>query len=143
MMVCSVLIWYLQNRDNIPISVFYGKENYGDLKTNFFYGSFLRLEAIVIGLLMTFGLLFVIPACKTFLSYIGQHSLRVYIFHLPFVILLMDTNFLQKIRIDGTVDFIGLMVISVIIVAVLSIPIFEYPFKWINMLVNKLYKVEK
>lgn len=143
LIACSIFIWVLVGFDNFPISVFYGKDNYGELDTDFIYGSILRVESLVIGFLMIFGLLFVMPAVKNFLSYAGAHSLRVYIFHLPIVVLLMDTKYLSEIKINGPVEFICLILASAAIVALLTIPIFKYPFKWIQLGVHKLYSVKE
>lgn len=143
LMIISILIWITQGVDNIPISVFYGKDNYGELDTNFIYGSVLRLETILIGILMIFGLLFVMPAFKCFLSYVGVHSLSVYLFHLPIVVILMDAKLLKDIKIEGFFEFLVLLLAAAAITALLSIPIFDYPFKWIQNGIRKMYEIKE
>lgn len=140
LMVVSVLIWVLHGIDNIPINVFYGKDNYLRLDTDFLYGSFIRLEATVIGLLMIFGLLAVMPAKKSIFSVVGQRSLSVYLFHMPIVVVLMDTDLLLNRTISRWYELVIIIAASVFIVAVLSLPVFIYPFKWIQTAVNKIMR---
>lgn len=138
---CSVLIWVVQGIENIPISVFYGKDNYIELGTDYIYGSIIRLEAILIGLLMIFALLCLMPTVKSVLAIAGQRSLSVYIFHLPIVVLLMDTELVSSvIKINGIAEFLLLLIAAAAIVALLSLKIFEYPFKWIQLGVGKVLK---
>lgn len=136
----SILIWAIHGVDNIPISVFYGKDNYGELNTDFIYGSVLRLEATLIGLLMIFGLLALMSSKKSIISSVGQRSLSVYLFHLPIVIVLMDTELLANIKIEGPVEFSVLILAAIAITALLSLPVFIYPFKWIQTGVNKILR---
>ena len=137
---CSILIWSLQNRDDIPIKLFYGKANFTELEVWFRYGALLRLQALAIALLMIAGVLLIIPACRLVTSYIGRHTLSIYLFHMPLVISLMDTEFLEEIQIVSVTDFILLLLAAATIVGVLSIPVFEYPFKWIRLAVQKIQK---
>ena len=137
---CSILIWSLQNRDNFPMRVFFGKANFAELDVWFRYGALLRIQALVIGLLMIAAVLLIIPTCKLFISYIGRYSLSVYIFHMPIVISLMDTDFLKEVQIVSLTDFFLLLLCAAAIVGVLSIPIFDYPFKWIRLGLQKITK---
>lgn len=140
LMACSVAIWYLQGIKNFPLGFFFGKSNLIDIDKGLFVGSIFRAQALFIALLMTFGLLLVVPGCKLFISYAGKNSLSVYIFHLPVVVLLMDTEFMDELVIDAGFDVLVLALVAAAITALLSVEIFEYPFKWIQMGVNKLYK---
>lgn len=141
-MAASIFICVVQGVGSIPINVFFGKDNYNELKIGFLEGTMFRLEAIVIGLLMILAMLFIVPSVKCFLSYAGAHSLRVYIFHLPLVVVMMDAEMIQNIEINDLASLGILLLVAAAITAFLSLPFFEYPFKWMQLAVRKLYSLK-
>ena len=139
--VSSVLIWFLQF-DVYSRYLFFGKQNYADLKLDNFTGSILRAECIVIGLLMIAALLLIMPSKKIFFSKIGERSLQIYILHMLLIICVMDTGLLNP-RIDTVLQFVVMIIAALVITAILSLRFFGYPFKWIQSGVNKLYGIKK
>lgn len=138
---CSVAIWKLQSEDVLPRRLFYGKANFFELDMRVRNGAVVRLEAYLIAALMIVAMILLVPKCKTFLSYLGRKSLQIYIFHLPLIIALFDTDFLNLINIDTYSSFFLLLLAAAGVTGVLSIGIFTYPFKWIQMLVDKIYSL--
>lgn len=139
--IASISIWLFQ-RDLFSRKLFYGKANFTELELRVRSGIPLRLTSYLIASLMILCLILVMPKCKTFLSHIGKNSLQIYIFHLPLIIALFDTDFLNFIQIDSPTKFIILLLISAAVTFILSINIFSYPFKWIQTLVNKAYSLK-
>lgn len=123
--------------------VFYGKANYKEL-------DFSKLEAIEmrsLGWLMAglviVALVILIPNCKIpVISNIGKNSIQVFLFHFPIIILLVDSKFAKKLLIDTPADLLVTTLISLLITVALSTKVFSYPFKWIQLLVNKAYSIK-
>lgn len=140
--VCaSISLWYF-NLDHPWMQLFYCKTNNLELHLDFGYANLYRLLTYLIAALMIAALLLVMPSKKTIFSVIGKNSLQIFVFHMALVIALFDTKYL-KINVDKDWIFALEMVISLAVTIVLSLNIFSYPFKWIQMGVNKLYSLKK
>lgn len=140
--VGSILMWSI-NRELYPRQLFYGKATYEFFEWGIVEGSLMRLGAYAIASLMIIAMILILPKVKTFLSYLGKQSLQVYIFHLPIIILMFDTENFDFVRIDTWEQFGLLMLAAVAVTFFLSNPLLSYPFKWIQMLVNLLYSLKK
>ena len=140
--VCaSVSIW-LFNLDHPWLRLFYGKVNNVRLKFSFGEATLLRLEIYVAAFLMIAALLLSMPNKKTIFSKIGQNSISVYVFHLALTFIVFDSKLL-KINVNSNWIFILEMLASAAVTVLLSLSIFQYPFKWIQNGVDKLYTLQK
>lgn len=82
------------------------------------------------------------PRIKTFFTKYGARTLQVYIIHRFIYLAEMEYQW-ERFFDSGTGCFI-LAGIAVILTYVLSLKIFEHPFRWIqNIKINKLLKIEK
>lgn len=136
-MAVSVSIWVFQ-RNIFTCQLFYGKTSYSKMKLSFSQGALLRLEVIVIATLMIAALIMLMPKGKTFFSYIGKYTLQVFVFHMLMVSALFDSKIFVT-TINSVTDFVVAMLISLAVTLILSASIFTYPFKWIQLFVNRIY----
>lgn len=64
-----------------PMQIFYGRYNYLSMKQGMFEGLLWRSGTYLIGFLMTFTIMIVMPDKKLSFSYIGTRTMAVYLFH--------------------------------------------------------------
>ena len=88
-----------------PMQVFYGRYNYISMKQGIIEGVIWRILLYVIGFLMTFSFMTLIPEKKLAFSYIGTRTMAIYLFHgLTYTYLEQCTKLLNNINnIFGTI----------------------------------------
>lgn len=64
-----------------PMQIFYGRYNYVSMRQSITEGLLWRLGSYIIGFLMTYGIMALIPEKKLFCSYIGTRTMAIYLFH--------------------------------------------------------------
>lgn len=64
-----------------PMQIFYGRYNYASMKQGMIEGLCWRLAAYLIGFIMTFAVMVLIPDKKLPVSYIGTRTMAIYLFH--------------------------------------------------------------
>lgn len=138
----SISLWFFRRSELPWMKLFYCKENNLELKIDFNLAILYRLEVYLIAFLMIAALLLIMPTNKTIFSKIGKNSLPVFVFHMALVVALFDSKIII-LKIDQDWIFALEMLVSLAVTIILSFNIFTYPFKWIQMGVNKLYSVKK
>jgi fucose 4-O-acetylase-like acetyltransferase len=137
----SIVMWNIEDM-KLKSSVFYGKDNYTDLELQYGDGVFQRFYGYIIALLMIVGILFIMPKCKTFFSYIGRNSLQIYLLHLLIIdVFFSNREYFSFIVIESNLDTLIAILVGTAITLLLSIHIFGYPFKWIRKGVLALYSI--
>lgn len=127
----------------VPISTFWAKSNYSGLKQSDLGGMFLRAEGYVFATLIIIGLIMLFPSKKTIFSYIGKNSLQIYVLHMPIIILMKSSTIFDFAKAESELHAVILIFVGIALTLLLSVNIFSYPFKWIQMGVNKLYSLNK
>lgn len=64
-----------------PMQVFYGRYNYASMKQSGFEGILCRIALYLIGFIMTFSFMILMPEKKLTISYIGTRTMAIYLFH--------------------------------------------------------------
>lgn len=143
----SIGIMTFMNNSNYPypvtLNVLWGKTNYQGMRLSFPGGMFLRAEAYILAILIIIGLIMLFPKRKTIFSYIGKNSLQIYVLHMPIIILMKSSTIFDFAKSDSELHAVILIFVGIALTLLLSINIFSYPFKWIQMGVNKLYSLNK
>ena len=81
-----------------PMQVFYGRYNYVSMKQGMTEGIVWRILLYVIGFLMTFSFMILIPEKKLPVSYMGTRTMAIYLFHgLTYTYLEQCTKLLNNI----------------------------------------------
>ena len=82
-----------------PMQVFYGRYNYVSMKQGITEGVLWRILLYVIGFLMTFSFMTLMPEKKLPFSYIGTRTMAIYLFHgLTYTYLEQCTKLLDNIN---------------------------------------------
>ena len=132
--VSSVTL-YLMN-DQLKLSLFYGKSNYQELKYTVLQGFSLRALVILMASSLIFVLILILPSKKTFFSFIGKNSLQIFILHMAIIITLITMKI--KPTINGPLDIIAVIFVSLMSTVLLSFKVFEYPFDLIRKAVARI-----
>lgn len=139
--ILSIAMWWKNSFLPLQNELFYGKANYKEMNLSFMLGAFQRFYAYIIAALMIFGIIAIMPKCKTFFSYVGKNSLQIYIFHLfPVTVFYSNRDYFSFIKIDSFTDTLIAILVSTVFTFLLSFNIFGYPFKWIKSGVLKMYE---
>lgn len=127
----------------ILYKILYGKSNYDDIGIRVINCMFLRMTFWVIAALIILGIVMLFPKGKTFFSYIGKNSLQIYVLHMIIIIFFKYTNIFDFALAHNSIQAVFVALGGVLTTLILSINIFSYPFKWISMGVNWVYKIPK
>lgn len=131
------------NKNNVLTStLFSGNVGYAGMGFSSGEGILIRLLSYLIAGLMTVGLIMVMPNVKGLVAHIGKNSIQVYMLHIPINMFFLYSGLFDSFAIDNIYKTLMIMVLSVVTAAILSTKPFSYPFKWIQMLVDKLFVKE-
>lgn len=120
-LICFIFSSSINVYQNIPIHIFFGKDNFQNLGiTNFEWGTTLRLCSMCSAFFMILSLILIIPQRKTPISYIGENSLYVYLLHLPLTMLLMDSSLINKFAINTPINLLTLILFSILLSAIFA-----------------------
>lgn len=144
--VLSVAIWgtilLVWSRDMLPMRMFYGKHSFAAMGFTDLQGVGLRIIAWTISLLMILSLLLLFSEKKNALSYIGKNTLPIYILHfIPFIIL-RGTGINSLIPINSLTQGIIHGVAGIGMTFLFAMPVFNYPFVWIQKLTSKIFSLK-
>ncbi len=82
-----------------PMQIFYGRYNYISMKQGVIEGLLWRIAIYIIGFLMTFGWMVLMPEKKLPRSYIGTRTMAIYLFHgLTYTYLEQCTTILENLN---------------------------------------------
>lgn len=135
----ALTIWTVSN-DEYGMTLFFGKANFKALKFDFMEGITLRYLSWILGALMIISLILLLPSKKTIFSFVGERSIQAYLFHFPLIIVFTKVDLSYLFIIDTTWEFILTIIAAVAFTLLLSIKPLSYPFKWIQMLTDKIIK---
>ncbi|MGN1168151.1 MAG: acyltransferase family protein [Lachnospiraceae bacterium] len=101
--------------------IFYGRYNYDFLKQEPFEGILCRLICYITGMTLTFAIMALISERRTIYSYIGTHTMAIYLFHgLTYSFLKDCTPLLENV--DTLPETVLLLTFCVLLTVVLSVP---------------------
>lgn len=143
----SIGIMLFMNQSNYPYpitsNILWGKSNYHSMHLSNSGGMFLRAESYILAAIIIVGLIMLFPKKKTIFSYLGKNSLQIYVLHMPIIILMKSSTIFDFAKAESELHAVILIFVGIALTLLLSINIFSYPFKWIQMGVNKLYSLNK
>ncbi len=91
------ILCFVGLRRIVPMQVFYGRYNYVSLKQGIVEGVFWRILLYLIGFVMTFSFMTLMPESNLPVSYLGTRTMAIYLFHgLVYTCLEQCTNLLTK-----------------------------------------------
>lgn len=100
--VITLFLIYVGLEKAAPMQVFYGRYNYVSMKQGMAEGLLWRVGLYLIGFLMTFGWMILMPEKKIFCSYIGTRTMAIYLFHgLTYTYLEQCTTILENLNTFG------------------------------------------
>lgn len=122
-----------------PMQIFYGRYNYTFMEQGMFEGILWRIGLYVIGFVMTFSMMILIPEKKLAVSYIGTRTMAIYLFHgLIYTYLEQCTHVLDNL--NTPVETILLLIGCAVVTALFSIKPFT---KFTNIFSNISFLSEK
>lgn len=115
-----------------PMQVFYGRYNYAFMKQGIFEGILWRIGLYMIGFIMTFSVMILMPEKKLPVSYIGTRTMAIYLFHgLTYTYLEQCTSILEDL--NSPLETILLLIGCVGVTGLFSLKIFT---KFTNIFSN-------
>lgn len=129
--------------DKFEMALFYGKNSYYSLGYTYVEGVIFRTIAMLVGFFATFGLIMIFPKCKTPVSYLGQNTLQIYLFHFFLILLFQETDLRYVFPINSIWQGIVMLLIALAFTFLLSIPPLSKPFEWIQKGVKKIFELPK
>lgn len=102
------------------------------------YGGLIRLAWYVITVLISLGLLAVIPKKRTFFTSIGSRTLQIYILHRAVRDLMQYWGFFDMVQVGSKVWIMALLLLSFLITVILGTPGLTVVFEVIRKLPTRL-----
>lgn len=128
--LCSsyIFVWLNYSPDSFWLNLFRGRFSYSEIfgMENYLCGGMYRALSYMISFVMIFAVLTVLPdgRLKVF-SYIGSRSLPVYVFHFSVMSLLFTLFKNFKAAMVEANLFLSSIVLSALLIAVTTLPVFE------------------
>ena len=100
--IITLLLIFIGLEKVAPMQIFYGRYNYISMKQGMIEGLLWRIANYIIGFLMTFGWMILMPEKKLPCSYIGTRTMAIYLFHgLTYTYLEQCTTILENLNTFG------------------------------------------
>ena len=142
--VCAVLLYAIPNymiTNSMPIAIFRGNHSYELSGLTDPEGIVVRLLMYLVSFIIIYTMLAIMPDRKLLTTYIGRHTMGIYFFHYPIMIVM---NGLFILQIPALINVWSLLAVSLVFVLVLgSLPIDLLYTGVINLLVFIFFKQDK
>ena len=134
LLAIAVFLTYIDLQRVAPMQVFYGRYNYVSMKQGMLEGVLWRVLLYIIGFVMTFGLMILMPEKQLFISYMGTRTMAIYLFHgLTYTYLEQCTNVLNNR--NNIIETILLLTLCASVTWIFSLK----PFTLFTNLFNNIY----
>ena len=142
--ISAVLLWGIPNymiTNNMAISIFRGNHSYRICGLTMAEGIVLRLLMYLVSFIVIYTLLALIPDVKLPVTYIGRHTMGIYFFHYPIMIIM---NGLYLLLIPEMNNVWVLLLVSVVFILILgSLPVDLLYTGVLNLIAFILFKKDK
>lgn len=142
--ISAVLLWGIPNymiTNNMAISIFRGNHSYRICGLDMAEGIVLRLLMYLVSFIVIYTLLALIPDIKLPVTYIGRHTMGIYFFHYPIMIIM---NGLYLMLIPQMNNVWVLLLVSLIFILILgSLPVDLLYTGVLNAIAFLLFKKDK
>lgn len=142
--VCGVLLWVVPHymiSNSMPVDIFRGNHSYVLCGLSDPEGVIVRAMMYLISFFVIYTLLALIPDRKLPLTYIGRHTMGIYFFHYPIMILMNGLYILQIPQLLNVWSLLGISLIFILVLG--SLPMDLLYTGALNLLTWLLFKKEK
>lgn len=142
--ISGVLLWGIPNymiTNNMAVSIFRGNHSYKICGLTDPEGMIIRLLMYLVSFIIIYTLLALIPDIKLPTTYIGRHTMGIYFFHYPIMILMNGLYLLLIPEMNNVWVLLGVSFVFVLILG--SLPVDLLYTGVLNLLTFILFKKEK
>lgn len=142
--VCGVLLWAVPHymiSNSMPVDIFRGNHSYVLCGLSDPEGVIVRGMMYLISFFVIYTMLALIPDIKLPLTYIGRHTMGIYFFHYPIMILMNGLFILQIPQLLNVWSLLGVSLIFILVLG--SLPVDLLYTGALNLLTWLLFKKEK
>lgn len=142
--ISAVLLWGIPNymiTNNMAVSIFRGNHSYKICGLTDLEGMIIRLLMYLVSFIIIYTLLALIPDIKLPTTYIGRHTMGIYFFHYPIMILMNGLYLLLIPEMNSVWVLLGVSFVFVLILG--SLPVDLLYTGVLNLLTFILFKKEK
>lgn len=126
--------------DLFPIEVFYYRDTYSSLNLSIFWGIWFRFISIGIALLMSAGILVILPERRLILTKVGINSMCVYCLH-PYLVTIMNYTMISFGLIHSEIRYSYLLIYFGCAIIILSLLNLHFVTKYFNRYIERLGRV--
>lgn len=141
--VCIVLLWSVPHymiSSSMPVDIFRGNHSYVLCGLSVLEGVIIRAMMYLISFFVIYTLLALMPDRKLPLTYIGRHTMGIYFFHYPIMILMNGLFILQIPQMLNVWSLLGVSLIFILVLG--SLPVDLLYTGVLNLLTWILFKKE-
>ena len=142
--VCAVLLWAVPHymiSNSMPVDIFRGNHSYVLCGLSDPEGLIIRAMMYLISFFVIYTLLALMPDRKLLLTYIGRHTMGIYFFHYPIMILMNGLFILQIPQMLNVWSLLGASLVFILVLG--SLPVDLLYTGALNLLTWILFKKEK
>ena len=144
LLVSALLLYAVPNfmiANEIPVDIFRGNHTYQLSGMDDITGMLIRLLMYLVSFIIIYTMLAIMPDRKLILTYIGRHTMGIYFFHYPIMILM---NGLFILQIPALTNVWALLGVSLVFLLVLgSLPVDLAYTGILNLIAFVLFKKDK
>lgn len=142
--ISGVLLWGIPNymiTNNMAISIFRGNHSYKICGLTEPEGIVLRLLMYLVSFIVIYTLLALIPDIKLPFTYIGRHTMGIYFFHYPIMIIMNGLYLLLIPQMNNVWVLLGVSLVFILILG--SLPVDLLYTGILNLIAFILFKKDK
>lgn len=142
--ISAVLLWAIPNymiTNDIGIAIFRGNHGYKLCGLTDPEGIILRLLMYLVSFILIYTLLALLPDIKLPLTYVGRHTMGIYFFHYPIMIIMNGLYILQIPEMNNVWALLGVSLVFVLVLG--SLPVDLLYTGVLNLIAFILIKKDK
>ena len=141
--VCAVLLWAVPHymiSNSMPVDIFRGNHSYVLCGLSDPEGVIVRAMMYLISFFVIYTMLALMPDRKLLLTYIGRHTMGIYFFHYPIMILMNGLFILQIPQLLNVWSLLGVSLLFILVLG--SLPVDFLYTGALNLITWILFKKE-
>lgn len=142
--VCAVLLWAVPHymiSNSMPVDIFRGNHSYVLCGLSDPEGVIVRAMMYLISFFVIYTMLALMPDRKLLLTYIGRHTMGIYFFHYPIMILMNGLFILQIPQLLNVWSLLGISLLFILVLG--SLPVDFLYTGVLNLITWILFKKER
>lgn len=142
--ISAVLLWAIPNymiTNDMGIAIFRGNHGYKLCGLTDPEGIILRLLMYLVSFILIYTLLALLPDIKLLLTYVGRHTMGIYFFHYPIMIIMNGLYILQIPEMNNVWALLGVSLVFVLVLG--SLPVDLLYTGVLNLIAFILIKKDK